>query len=254
MADQPKFKKAVELTTPKGTFVFPKVNTPDTKFKAEGEYSLKLRLTENDPAAKAFVNTLKPHYDAALVEATQLFGDLKIAARQKLGGIKPNDFYSQVFDDQENPTGDIDIKFTLKPVTEFRTGPNAGKTRLNRVNVFDAKGKPIGTSWSPQEEADRDARIANGENVPAPIKAPAIWSNSTGRVSFRVKPYFVPANGMAGIGLEIMAVQVIELVTSGGARSGAGYGFNDESGGSDGFEGTDPAGDEASEAPGNADF
>lgn len=48
---------ATKYVSPKGTAGYPKLTRPDTKFKAEGEYSTSLTLDEKD--GKAFLETIK---------------------------------------------------------------------------------------------------------------------------------------------------------------------------------------------------
>lgn len=51
------------ITTPKGKAVWPRIDTPDTKFDDDGVYSCKLHVSEGD--FKAFEAIVKPQLDAA---------------------------------------------------------------------------------------------------------------------------------------------------------------------------------------------
>ena len=51
------------ITTPKGKAVWPRIDTPDTKFDEDGVYSCKLHVSEGD--FKAFEAVVKPQLDAA---------------------------------------------------------------------------------------------------------------------------------------------------------------------------------------------
>lgn len=51
------------ITTPKGKAVWPRIDTPDTKFDEDGVYSCKLHVSEGD--FKAFEAIVKPQLDAA---------------------------------------------------------------------------------------------------------------------------------------------------------------------------------------------
>jgi len=51
------------ITTPKGKAVWPRIDTPDTKFDEDGVYSCKLHVSEGD--FKAFEAIVKPKLDAA---------------------------------------------------------------------------------------------------------------------------------------------------------------------------------------------
>src|SRR6202035_3921169 len=62
--------KRVNFTSPKGTFVFPKLNDPDYGNndypKPDGEYSLKLRFKADAPETKAFIAKLAPMHAEAV--------------------------------------------------------------------------------------------------------------------------------------------------------------------------------------------
>lgn len=51
------------ITTPKGKAVWPRIDTPDTKFDEDGVYSCKLHVSEGD--FKAFEAVVKPQLEAA---------------------------------------------------------------------------------------------------------------------------------------------------------------------------------------------
>jgi len=55
-----------------------------------------------------------------------------------------------------------------------------------------------------------------------------MWSGTTGRVSFEACPFYQPAIG-AGITLRLKAVQILDLVESGGSANS--FGFQEETGG-----------------------
>ena len=54
------------VTTPKGKAVWPRIDTPDTKFDEDGVYSCKLHVSESD--FKAFSALIQPKLDAAYKE------------------------------------------------------------------------------------------------------------------------------------------------------------------------------------------
>ena len=64
------------ITTPKGKAVWPRVDTPDTKFDDDGVYSCKLHVSEGD--FKAFEATVKPLIDAAYAAECSRQGKDKI--------------------------------------------------------------------------------------------------------------------------------------------------------------------------------
>ena len=64
------------ITTPKGKAVWPRIDTPDTKFDEDGVYSCKLHVSEGD--FKAFEAIIKPKLDAAYKEECSRQGKDKI--------------------------------------------------------------------------------------------------------------------------------------------------------------------------------
>ena len=64
------------VTTPKGKAVWPRIDTPDTKFDEDGVYSCKLHVTEAD--FKAFEALIQPKLDAAYKEECSRQGKEKI--------------------------------------------------------------------------------------------------------------------------------------------------------------------------------
>ena len=64
------------ITTPKGKAVWPRIDTPDTKFDEDGVYSCKLHVSEAD--FKAFEALVKPKLDAAYKDECSRQGKEKI--------------------------------------------------------------------------------------------------------------------------------------------------------------------------------
>jgi len=196
---------APQFTSFKGTFKYPKLNEPDTKFKAEGEYSVKLIGNENDPAVQALMAKLVPMHEAAVARGKALI--------KKGKSLSVNPLFTQVYDETtEEPTGEVEFVFKMGASGTYKNGPKAGQTWTRKPGLFDAKGNAM-------------------------VKAPSIWGGTVGKVSFEVgvdresgEPgYFIPGTGTAGLSLRLLAVQVIDLV-SGGQRTAAGYGFGEEDG------------------------
>jgi hypothetical protein len=159
--------------------------------------------------AQKFIDQLQPEFDKAIELGQEAFAKLPVANRKKLGEIKTQDFYSEVYDkESEEPTGEIEFKFKCKAGGTTK----AGKEWKRTVAIFDAKGNP-----------------AKG------VKE--IWGGTEGKVSFTASPYFVAATGTVGLSLRLEAVQILNLV-SGGSRDAAGYGFGKEEGDFDATEET----------------
>jgi hypothetical protein len=220
MADQKK-QQNPKFTTPAGAFQFPKLFEPDTKYKDAGEYSVKLRLSEE--AAAPLIAKLQPLFDAAVKAGEEEYKKLPVKTR-KSTAFKETPFYSPVYDEEsEEETGEVEFNFKM---TASGVSKKTNKPWTRKPAVFDAKGKPI-------------------------LKDPEMWSGTVGKVNFEVLPYYTTIAG-AGISLRLNAVQVIELRT-GGAQNASAYGFEEE----DGYEYEDdhgiPAGDDDETPPFDTD-
>ena len=215
--------KAPSFVSFKGTFVFPKLSEPDYGNKdypkPDGEFSTKIKGDANDAEVKALIAKLEPFHSAAVAQAEEEFKALKIETRKKLGKITVNPLFETEYDEDEEPTGNILFKFSMKYSGTFKKGPKEGKVWKRVPAIFDAKGNKL--------------PYFDKQNNPIP-NMPAIWGGTVGRVSFELglnkegKPgYFVPATGAAGLSLKLQAVRIIDLV-SGGQRSASDYGFDQE--------------------------
>lgn len=201
MADKkPKLYSGI---TPRGIANYPRLNTPDTKFNANGVYSTKLKIAGED--ATPLMEAIEAQAAAALVAARE---DLEA----KLAEAKPADKpkvkkaldkldagplpFAPVYDEDGNETGDVEFSFkTNATYKDKKTGDIVEKT----VSMFDSKGKKL-----------------EGK------KKPNVWGGSTLKIDFTASPYYNAATGSAGVSLRINAVQIIELVSSGsgGGRFG----------------------------------
>lgn len=219
MAD--KKAKRPQFTSPKGTFKYPRLNEADTKFKDEGEFSVKLVLSKDD--AEPLIAKLKPLHDEAVTKGKAAFKELKPDVKAKLAkkGIKNaviNAFYSDEVDAEGNETGNVEfnIKRTASGVNKKTNKP----WEIKSIPMFDAKGKKIAVNP---------------------------WGGTVGKVTFTVGDYFIAGTAACGIKLSLEAVQILELV-QGGEKSASGYGFEEE----EGYEGSE-GGDEAGEEPAGED-
>lgn len=209
-----KKKSFPTFTSPKGTFVWPRLNEVDygtEKYPCkEGQYTVTLQLKADDPATKAFIKKLEPHWRDAIEDGKQAFAALGKAQQKKLGALTENPFFTDIYvrdangKETDEKTGDIAFKFKMKASGTYKKGPKAGKAWTRKPDIFDAKG----------------LRMA---------KAPNIWSGTTGKVSFNVSPYFVDGQGTAGLRFGLDAAQIIDLVSE-GTRAASSYGFGAEEG------------------------
>jgi hypothetical protein len=199
--------KRLNFTSPRGVFVFPKLNEPDTKFNAEGDYTVKLSLKADAPTTKAFIAQLAPLHAEAIKAAQAKFKELKPEARKKLKEVTVNEMFVTKLDENEQPTGDIEFNFKMKA---SGISKKTGKRWTRKPAIFDAKGTTL-------------------------KNPPSIWGGTVGKVGFSVTEggYFVPGTGAAGISLGLEGVQIIEL-RSGQGRSAKEMGFGEE----EGFDGS----------------
>lgn len=121
MAD--KKPKRPTYTTSVGIAKYPKLNEPDTKFKAEGEYKVDLRVLADDAAP--LIEQLETLRDK--------FWDEQDAKVRKT--YKKADVYTVETDDEGNETGYVIFKTKLD-----RIGKSKDKTWENEPKLFDAEG------------------------------------------------------------------------------------------------------------------
>jgi hypothetical protein len=193
-----KAPKYTNILTPTGTAIWPKLNAPDTKYKANGEFNVKLKLSAEDaqPIIDQYEKELAAYFEEVQDELMKGDGKSKAKARGlKLAADKP---YKDDFDDQGEPTGDVVINFKM-PHRIIREGKS---DLLLFPDIFDAGGKKL-------------------------KNPPEIWGGSKLRVSGQLRPFNAPIG--VGISMRLQAVQIIELSTK-GARDAAGYGFGAEEG------------------------
>lgn len=209
------------ITTPKGTAVFPKLNEPDRRFKAEGEYKVTLRLP--DAEAKPLIEQLeKIRQEAYKAEATKAGKKLKMA---NLPWGQATSWNSETEEKVPMP-GFTDFKFSLKAQVTTKSG----KSWEQRPALFDAQLKPISADTDP---------IGGGSII---------------RVNAEVYPWYTASLGF-GISLRCRGVQVLELKTYGGERNGQSFGFEQEDGyTAETVPGADAFKDEGKDTDESADF
>lgn len=191
-----KKQKREQFKTPAGVAVFPRLTKADTKFNADGIYSLRLRLSKDE--AQPIIDKVDELGAQALAEAKAALikdGKKAAAAKLKLMEDKP---YRPSLDDEGNDTGDIELNIKMRAQIKRKDG-----TVLKmKPDLFDAKGKKL----------------------PAGVD---VWGGSVVKVAGQYNPFVTPKG--AGCSLRLRAVQVLDLV-SGGERNASAYGFGEEEG------------------------
>ena len=187
-------EKYETFVSPKGIAIWPKLTVPDTKFKEEGEYTVKLAFTPSDKGVQTFLDDLQARFDQFVEETKAEIGPAKAKK------LKLNDPFTEEVDDEGNETGRVLVKFKANAQYKNKQGQIVKRT----LRIFDAKGNPLASP-------------------------PNIGNDSVLKVSYSVGTYSTPQG--TGITLYINAVQIVELVEYGaGGGDAKAYGFGEEDG------------------------
>lgn len=205
-------KKRERFMTPKGVAKFPWLQRPDTKFKAEGEYSVEL-LMDRD-AAQPLIDKLQPQFDAVLKAAQK-------DPKRKGKKLTVHDFWRAEVDDDGNETGRVSMKFKA---LASGVSKKDGKPWTRTINLFDAKG----------EKLDPAVRVFGGSIL---------------KVSFTANAFDKPIG--LGLSLRIEAVQVLKAVSGGGDAKSYGFSDESEDEDADTPEENDEGGEGDDEGEGS---
>lgn len=186
--------KRVRLTTPAGVAKYPYLSNPDTQFNAQGEFKTTLLLDPNEYAD--FLAELDALADKAVVSAVESLEKQGKKAHAKQ--VQRQEPYREEYDSEGEPTGLVEVRFKSKAKITTRDGREMDL----RPSLFDALGKPIDP------------------------KDVVIYGGSVIKVNFTPRAYYVSATKLAGVTLQLNAVQVIELVTGGSGGSASSFGFD----------------------------
>lgn len=207
----------LNIITPLGVAIYPRLNQPDTKFNAAGVYDCRLRLDPEDAEVAELVKKLTKLRDTFHKQVVEeLTKKNKKATIKKL---KLRDVGTPDVNGDEEETGLI----VLKGKTVASGTYSDGKAWTRKPTIFDAKGHKL-------------------------TKPPLIYGGSDLKMACLARPYLMKTTFEIGVTLYLNAVQIIKLVSGGGPQDAAGYGFAEE----DGYEAED-AGTFADEAGENAD-
>jgi hypothetical protein len=176
-------QERLKITTPRGKAIYPWLNEPDRRFNAAGDYKITVRLNKEAEGVPELMEMLQTEHDAWIAECKN---DLaKTAKKGKPVELEVNPPWKEVLDDQDEPTGEIDIKFGMKATVE----PKDGKAFSQKPALCDAKKTPV------------NVRVGGGSEV---------------RVNGVTNRYYTAKAG-AGISLWLKAVQILMLVAPGGS-------------------------------------
>lgn len=190
-------------TTPKGTFGFPHLNTPDTKFNAKGVYKTGLVLTADEAEEiKALCQAAFDHFlrnERARLEKA----DLKPVERKKKLTLLERAPHYPVTEalDQETAesTGEWVVTFSIDATGVAK---KTGREYSNAPVIWDNQDPPQKTQ----------ALIFNG---------------AKGKITYVMQPY--STDTAIGVKLKPRAVQLIDLAER-TTRGAADYGFKAEQG------------------------
>lgn len=114
--------KNIRLVSPKGVAVYPRLNTPSTKFKKEGEYSVRLAIPVADAA---------PFLEQIKSVAREYYKEQCALLKKEKLKVHPFPW------DEDGNT--VTVKFAqLAKITS-----KAGKTWEVQIPILDSKGTPI---------------------------------------------------------------------------------------------------------------
>lgn len=120
--------KKKQIVTPRAVAVFPWLNTPDTKFNADGEFKVTLKIGAED--ATSLIEQIDE--EIAKHKEEQAVKDPKVG---RYSDMPP---YEQEVDDQGNLTGNYLFKFKQKA----KINTKDGRTINMKVALFDAQRTP----------------------------------------------------------------------------------------------------------------
>jgi hypothetical protein len=211
MAD--KRPPAIKVTTPEGTFIWPKLNEPDFKFSPDkGQFQCRIRLTQEEaqPIIDKIDAAAKVAYDDAVAKLEAAIEEAKTGADKKKLKDRLVKFemaskpYTDDVDDDGDANGNIILNFKMPHKVSWKDKAGKEVTKLLYPAIFDAAGKLM---KSP----------------------PAIWGGTKGALAGEIRPFAAPL--MAGASLRLTGAQVIELSSGGGDQDAASMGFGKREGG-----------------------
>lgn len=207
MADKQKYP-GVKFITPKGVAIYPKLHKPDTKWKAEGQYSVKLRVRPEDVPAE-LIEKIEALRTAKAEEVRAELASKKQGAKVKSLKVTDVVFPAEVDKDTGEETGFLVVNAKMQASGVSKA---TGKPWSRKPDLFDAKGKKL-------------------------AKVPMIFGGSELKVACEARAYYSPKDNEVGVSFQLNGAQIIKLVT-GGDRSAADYGFGEEDGYTDAPEET----------------
>jgi hypothetical protein len=196
MADK---KPSIKFISPRGVAIFPKLNKPDFKFNAAGEYRAKLRITLAD-IPEELIAKLTELRDNLVNETKAALTKKKDIAKAKAMTV-------------------LDL---FKDETDKETGETTG------FSLFSSKMVASGISKKDQKPWSRAPKLFDAAGKKLSDKK-FIWGGSELKLAVEAMAYYMPKDNEVGVAYYLEAAQVLKLV-SGSDKDAAGYGFGTEEG------------------------
>jgi len=199
-------RDSIKFTTPRGVAIWPKLQTPDTKFKAEGQYTCKLRIDGLPDDVMEKLMEMRDRKTAEFIEGIKnksIVPKWNPKERQaKLDSLKVHDIVSPELDAEGEETGCITINAKM---TATGVSKKDGKAWKREPKVFDANGDKI-------------------------YPLPSIFGGSVLKLAVEAMAYAVPGTKDAppsvGVTFYLEAVKILKLVSA-GDRSADSFGFGE---------------------------
>ncbi len=207
MADAAKRAKRPVYTSPKGIARYPRLDKPDTKFNADGDYKVDLVLATDSAEAVALMAKIDAGIAASFEYAKKENKGKKVKQADPPYGVVTEKVKDEVIE-----TDKTKFSFKLKAVGRNK---KTGESWTCRPVVFDARGQVLDVS---------KIKLGGGSEI---------------KVAYEMNPYFMAATSSAGVSLRLKAVQVLKLVEWQSNQDASAFGFGQE----DGYDGAGDEGD-----------
>ncbi|MCO5735948.1 hypothetical protein [Stenotrophomonas maltophilia] len=198
---------------PRADAIYPKLNTPDTKFDSDGVFETKLGFVVAE-AIDGVIGTKNVTLADILARAEKLRDEFAEAKREELAAGDGK---------QKKKAKELAVREIGEAELDDATGEETGRL------IIKAKMKASGISQKTGEPWSRKPKLFDAKGKDLGKNPPSIYGGSVLKVAVQFVPYYTPKDNEVGVSIRLEAVQVIELV-SGGGRSASAYGFGAEEG------------------------
>ena len=165
--------------TPAGKAVWPRLNSPDTKFDEDGVYKTDLVLSAE--ASEDLREAIDQIAEDGWKEAIS-----KESKPAKKNALKKYKYHAPYFPEEDDQTGEETGNYVFR----FKTRAKNRDGSVKKLPLVDAKKNPVGE---------------------------IVGSGSTIKIAFTPNPYQMPTTKQYGCTLYLNAVQVLDLVGAGGS-------------------------------------